>query len=151
MYILVNNDTIKYPYSIKDLRIDNPQISFPETITEEVLAEFDVYSLYDSEKPPFDEHTQRLVNITPIKENDKWMQPWVVMDLSYDEILVLENIEATEVRANRNQLLTECDWTQGKDILDEISLLWATYRQALRDIPSQEGFPWNVTWPEKPE
>jgi len=57
---------------------------------------------------------------------------------------------ASVVRANRNVLLTESDWTQGKDIPDSISTPWATYRQGLRDLPDQEGFPWDVTWPEKP-
>lgn len=54
------------------------------------------------------------------------------------------------VRAKRNLLLSESDWTQGKDIPDSISSKWTTYRQALRDITSQEGFPNNVQWPQMP-
>ena len=53
------------------------------------------------------------------------------------------------VRRSRNQMLTETDWTQLEDSpVDKAA--WATYRQALRDVPTQEGFPWNVQWPEKP-
>lgn len=57
--------------------------------------------------------------------------------------------QATSVRAARNSKLAACDWTQLADSsADKPS--WATYRQALRDIPSQEGFPWTVTWPVEP-
>lgn len=57
---------------------------------------------------------------------------------------------AVEVRAERDAKLTASDWTQVVDApVDQAA--WATYRQALRDIPSQEGFPNTVTWPTKPE
>jgi len=49
----------------------------------------------------------------------------------------------------RNSELARTDWTQLADsICDKAA--WATYRQALRDIPTQTGFPWNITWPAKP-
>lgn len=57
--------------------------------------------------------------------------------------------QAVIVRADRNKKLSDCDWTQLADApVDDLA--WATYRQALRDIPNQEGFPWNVTWPTEP-
>ena len=59
--------------------------------------------------------------------------------------------QSHRVRVNSTLRLQASDWTQGKDIANEVSTAWATYRQALRDVPSQEGFPWNVTWPETPE
>lgn len=56
---------------------------------------------------------------------------------------------ADDVRATRDQLLAESDWTQVADApVDQTA--WATYRQALRDIPQQAGFPENVTWPDEP-
>lgn len=58
--------------------------------------------------------------------------------------------ECNNIRARRNSLLLDCDWTQGKDIPDAISSAWATYRQALRDITEQAGFPFDVQWPELP-
>jgi len=57
--------------------------------------------------------------------------------------------QSENVRRSRNQMLSECDWTQLEDSPVN-KTVWATYRQALRDMPSQEGFPWNVQWPEKP-
>ena len=58
--------------------------------------------------------------------------------------------QAARVRQMRNGLISGTDWTQAKDIPDSVSTPWAAYRQALRDVPQQEGFPWNVTWPEQP-
>jgi len=61
-------------------------------------------------------------------------------------------VKGNEVRAERNRLLAECDWTQLADVVltDEVKAAWATYRQALRDITAQDGFPDSVTYPTKP-
>lgn len=53
-------------------------------------------------------------------------------------------------RSKRNQLLTESDWTQVADAPQATKDKWAPYRQALRDVPQQAGFPENVVWPVKP-
>ena len=57
--------------------------------------------------------------------------------------------QAKNVRATRDAKLSECDWTQVADAPVD-KAVWATYRQALRDITTQTGFPWTVTYPEKP-
>ena len=57
--------------------------------------------------------------------------------------------QATSVRTSRNDKLKECDWTQITDSTAD-KTAWATYRQALRDITAQAGFPWTVTWPDAP-
>ena len=58
-------------------------------------------------------------------------------------------ITARQVRAERNHKLTASDWTQVADAPVDAAA-WATYRQALRDVPDQVGFPNNVTWPQPP-
>jgi hypothetical protein len=58
---------------------------------------------------------------------------------------------AESIRAERDSLLTASDWTQASDIPQATKDKWATYRQALRDIPQQEGFPDSVEWPTQPE
>ncbi len=58
--------------------------------------------------------------------------------------------QATIVRATRDTKLAESDWTQARDVTLANDADWQTYRQALRDVPTQEGFPWSVTWPEQP-
>jgi Phage tail assembly chaperone protein len=61
----------------------------------------------------------------------------------------LENKKSEEVRAKRNALLQESDWTQLVDSpVDHAT--WFAYRQALRDITAQAGFPWTIDWPERP-
>jgi hypothetical protein len=57
--------------------------------------------------------------------------------------------QAASVRASRTEKLKDCDWTQLVDSTAD-KAAWATYRQALRDIPTQNGFPWIVTYPDKP-
>lgn len=58
--------------------------------------------------------------------------------------------EMDEVRKERNKLLSETDWTQIADAPVD-KAVWAVYRQTLRDVPTQEGFPHNIDWPIKPE
>lgn len=58
---------------------------------------------------------------------------------------------ASAVRRAREAALVRSDWTQGKDIPENISNLWKEYRQALRDITDQPQFPYDVTWPKVPE
>ena len=55
------------------------------------------------------------------------------------------------VRVNRTNLLKESDWTQGADspLTDSKKAEWVTYRQSLRNIPTQSD-PYNITWPTKP-
>ena len=56
------------------------------------------------------------------------------------------------VRAERDTKLSACDWTVLTDspLTTAKKTEWKTYRQALRDITSAEGFPQTVTWPSEP-
>lgn len=60
---------------------------------------------------------------------------------------------ANEARAQRNFLLAGTDWviTKAFESATAVPQAWATYRQALRDVPQQPGFPENIQWPVKPE
>ena len=76
---------------------------------------------------------------------------------AYNGEYTIETIEygsmtAEEARAERDKLLAETDWTQVLDapIDAETREAYRAYRQALRDIPEQEGFPDTITWPELP-
>jgi hypothetical protein len=57
--------------------------------------------------------------------------------------------QAANVRRSRTEMLKDCDWTQIADSTAD-KTAWATYRQALRDITTQTGFPWTITWPTQP-
>lgn len=71
------------------------------------------------------------------------VQPYVA------PVIPLE-VLAEQARFQRTLLLQESDWTQLPDVPQEIKDVWAVYRQALRDITLQEGFPTNITWPTRP-
>lgn len=58
---------------------------------------------------------------------------------------------STIYRIRRNSLLSASDWTQMPDVPANTSIKWATYRQALRDITSQNTFPKSIIWPVKPD
>lgn len=53
-------------------------------------------------------------------------------------------------RKNRNMLLQQSDWTQSRDVTLSNDADWKTYRKALRDVPTQSGFPKKITWPTAP-
>ena len=73
---------------------------------------------------------------------------------AYNGEMTVEDVPLTaeEARAERNKLLAATDWTQVLDapIDAETREAYRVYRQALRDIPEQEGFPGTITWPELP-
>ena len=60
--------------------------------------------------------------------------------------------EARQVILKRNKLLYESDWTQipGNPLTQSVQQQWAVYRQELRDIPNQFGFPFSINWPISP-
>jgi len=60
--------------------------------------------------------------------------------------------QAKSVRSTRDSKLAESDWRVIKAAETETTLdaAWATYRQALRDVTAQSGFPWTITWPDAP-
>lgn len=65
---------------------------------------------------------------------------------------LLTTLEGAEIRAQHDRLLTACDWTQGSDSPFDATAKaqWAIYRQALRNVPQQSGFPQTIMWPTPP-
>jgi len=149
MFIIITNGEPK-KYTIGQLRQDNSNVSFPKEIPLDTLAEYNVYPCTLAEKPDYNNATQYITKGIPVEVNGAWIQPYDIYDYTAEEIIEREQQEATEVRAKRNELLKESDWTQILDCTVD-KTVWATYRQALRDITSQEGFPFNVIFPAMPE
>lgn len=152
MHVKITNGQIdQYPYTVGNLRRDNPQTSFPKRIPDEMLAEWGVYPVNPTPAPPYDQRTQQLEqNGQPHLEQDQWFLGWTVKDKTAEEVQQYDDNVAASVRNQRNALLTASDWTQVADApVDQVA--WAEYRQALRDVTTQEGFPHNVVWPVKPE
>ena len=76
-----------------------------------------------------------------------WYTKYSVADMDYQAKANVDAQQAKSVREDRNKRLADSDWTQLADSQADKSA-WATYRQALRDVPTQSGFPWEVTWPK---
>jgi hypothetical protein len=79
----------------------------------------------------------------------KWYTKYSVADIDDEAKAVKDAEQAKSVRTARDEKLKDSDWTQIADApVDKAA--WATYRQALRDVPAQSGFPWTITWPDAP-
>jgi len=71
---------------------------------------------------------------------------WDTMEAQYAS--EADTRKAAQVRQERDQLLQQTDWRAGSDLT--LSDDWRAYRQALRDVSSQTGFPNDITWPVEP-
>lgn len=139
-------------YGLGELRKENPSISFPSDIPLETLAEYDIYPAEWADPPAYDLRTHNL-KIKDYAEliDGKWIYNWELIPKTEEEIQdqYLGDVEAA--RRRRNNLLTECDWTQLSDAPVD-SAAWANYRQSLRDITTHEKFPLldDSDWPVAP-
>ena len=149
MYTRIINNQPVWPYTLHMLRIDEPGTSFPEIMSDELLNEFQVF-LVEIDVCPEIEYWQDAIRIEPVYENEKWVQHWSITDVDAETLQERQAQKAASIRDDRNKLLQECDWSQSRDISDEIALLWQPYRQQLRDITTQSGFPFEIVWPTKP-
>jgi hypothetical protein len=148
MYRIKSTGEIK---SQGDLRKMFPNVSLPRVWDEGVLNYLGVDPVFESPTPTTTRYQTAFKDGVEFK-NDKWMWKWVVSEMDDEAKASLDATQAKSVREQRNNLVAESDWTQLDDtpITNAKKLEWAAYRQALRDIPTQAGFPWDVTWPEAP-
>ena len=80
----------------------------------------------------------------------QWYTKYFVADMDDEAKAATDAAQAKSVRDQRNTKLSESDWTQVADApVDKAA--WATYRQELRDISKQTGFPWDTVWPTIPQ
>jgi len=144
-----NNAVYKFPYTVGDLRRDNPSTSFPKQISDAAMADFGMVAVIEKPAPEFDAMTHFAEwGPVPVNENGQWFILPTVRELSLEQIAERDTAMAESIRAERNQLLANTDWMALSDVI--MSAEMAAYRQALRDITTQEGFPHNVVWPDTP-
>jgi hypothetical protein len=97
-----------------------------------------------------DRLTQKLVSCEPY-EDGEFVSMVQVESLTADEIQAAKDSAMSQIRGQRNQLLKNCDWTQIADCTAD-KTAWATYRQALRDLPSSITEPRSFAdWPHDPD
>jgi hypothetical protein len=147
MYLRIINDTINYPYTINELRNSYPNTSLPSELTDEALIEWDMYVVQPTPMPV--DYTKNITEETPTLIDGVYYKSWNQTNATSEEISYRIENQWEEVRVLRNQLLSECDWTQLADIPTETKELWTSYRAQLRDITSQSN-PFSINWPVKP-
>ncbi len=144
---IVDNTTSGATISVGDHRVLFPNTSFPENgPNQQWMQEHNCMIVSDNK--PHDELTQKIVVVDPYVEDNKVFIIDVV-EKTEEEKQQHTNVKAASIRKDRNKRLADSDWTQLADApVDKVA--WAQYRQALRDVTSQEGFPWQVLWPSLP-
>jgi nicotinamidase-related amidase len=146
-------------------RSANPNISMPRTWNQNVLDALNIEAVFEAPKPDVGPYQSAARNGVTQDANGNWVQAWSVVDMFSDytdedgvlhtkaeqEAAYQANLDAEAakaVRSQRDSLLAATDWRALSDVT--MSAEMATYRQALRDITAQEGFPHSVNWPAKP-
>jgi hypothetical protein len=128
-----------------------PNTSFPANGPDaQWLAESGVYLV--EEHLYFDANEFKRVGIEPtLRDNIVYTAELVALtDAEKIEREAEKTAQMASVaREQRNHLLTQSDWSQLADATGDKSA-WAAYRQALRDVPGQNGFPQTIEWPNKP-
>lgn len=146
----LNVSTGAYPLSAADVKAAFPNTSFPDDVAgfERCLPDLG-YAVVAPTPQPVVDYTKNITEGAPKEGKRGFEQVWVVSDASAAEIAERTDAEAASVRSDRNSRLAACDWTQLPDA-PVPAAEWATYRQQLRDVSSQPGFPWQITWPVEP-
>jgi hypothetical protein len=147
-------------------RSDNKNTSFPQVLTPDIINSFGYDPVLEGPQattiPPY-QYSQR---DGVIEVDGQWFTHYIAgpvfQDYTDDQGVThtaaeqyeaycfqKDEAQANVVRADRNKRLADCDWTQLPDAPVDREA-WATYRQELREVPDQEGFPWDITWPEAP-
>jgi len=144
MHLKLTNGT-PATYTLRQLRRDNPNTSFPKLIPDDLLASYDVYPYTRPAVPEYDSLSYEVQDGSFEQVDGEWSLPYVVQQ--QEDVRAKRNI-----RSRRDGLLFESDWIviksyeRGANIPAE----WELYRQALRDVTAQSDFPYEVTWPTKP-
>jgi hypothetical protein len=147
MYAIISEGAV-LEYPIRNIHQRYPQTSFPEPMVDTALPE-GVVRVYPAPTVSVNPDTHKVTYGDPVLANGQWVEQANVVELPQDELDLRRADRATNVRATRNRGLATSDWTQLADApVDKQA--WATYRQALRDVPAQAGFPFDVTWPTEP-
>jgi hypothetical protein len=148
-YVQANGDTfIRHIHDVEPTHWDENNFCFAHRLTPEQAARFGVHQLKLVTPPYFDPATQTREHGPALLIDGVWTQNYIVTDLDADVSAAKVGAQWNVIRAERNKLLADCDWTQLPDASADAAA-WATYRQALRDITTQAN-PFAIVWPESP-
>jgi hypothetical protein len=130
-----------------EFRALHPNTSMPQQLSEELLNDFgaDVV-LEGSQASPTRYQTAFADGVEQL--DGKWYTKYSVAEMDADAITAKDTEQAKNIRAARDIKLSETDWRFRSDM--NPSQNWKDYCQALRDVPEQSGFPWEIVWPTEP-
>jgi len=135
-----------------EFRAAFPSTGFPIHITEQTYNEFGYDVVLEG---PQAQPTRYQVGFADgVQQIDgKWFTKYSLADMDDEAKAAKDEEQAKNVRTQRTEKLRDCDWTQLDDtpMSNTQKAGWATYRQALRDVPKQAGFPFDIEWPTQPE
>lgn len=132
-----------------EIRSMYPNTSFPKVWSPELVEELGLDVVFESPTPTTTRY-QTAFKDGVEQVNGKWLWKWTVSEMDDETKATIDATQATAVRNQRDADLKASDWTQVADApVDKAA--WASYRQALRDLPAATGFPWDHTYPNKPE
>lgn len=147
--LIIDNTVVRFPYSVRAFREDHPLASIPENPSKEQLEEVGLFETVYEPKPQINYTQNAVLANAPTLKDGQWTVEWTVENAGQAQIEERTEQEGERVRQQRNQLLANSDWTQLPDAPVDASV-WGSYRAALRDVPSQAGFPWEINWPIAP-
>jgi hypothetical protein len=151
MFVKIEQGVVaQYPYTLAQMLDDNKGTSFPSVISAELREFFGVFDVDYQGAPEFDPLTHRVEHsAAPLLIDGKWTLTATVVEKTQEQIAAANAGRAAQARAERNTKLSATDWRFRSDMTP--SQQWIDYCQALRDVPSQAGFPWSIQWPTQPE
>ena len=132
-----------------EIRSMYPNTSFPKVWSPELVEELGLDVVFESPTPSTTRYQTAFKDGVEQDAQGRWLWKWSISEMDDDAKAVKDAEAAKSVRADRDKRLAECDWTQLSDSQVD-KAVWATYRQELRDVPAQAGFPYDITWPVKP-
>lgn len=143
----------RHVYDVEPTQWDENNYCYARRLDPERAAMLGVHKLKIVTPPYFDPATQKRVERDAVLIDGVWTQVYAVEQLTDEEAAEKRAEKAAQVRAERDRYLAATDWWVSKsaEIGEAVPADRHIYRQALRDISKQPGFPWSVTWPEKPE
>jgi hypothetical protein len=125
-----------------------PNTSMPQQLTEATINELGGDVVFEG--PQAQPTRYQIAFADGVEQIEgKWYTKHSVADMDTDAIAAKDAEQAKSVRQQRTEKLKDTDWTQLADSTAD-KTAWAAYRQALRDITAQAGFPWTVDWPAQP-
>lgn len=125
-----------------------PNTSMPIPLTLEVINEFGGDIVLQSPQPQPTRY-QFFYRDGVEQIDGKWYTKYAIADLDAEGKALKDAEQAENIRQTRDKMLQESDWTQLADASVD-KQAWANYRQTLRDITIQDGFPFSVVFPDKP-